>query len=201
MKNLLLILLFSFSSLFAFEDLTADNFDKKISNKNVVIEFYASWWYACKALGKSLTKYNASKQEDVEIYKVDIEKEPLLAKRFNIRGIPVLVYIKDGKIIAQERGVISIEKIKSNVKKYLNWFHMDKYKKGFKDSNPFYSFIPAKKASLSFVFCIFEYKNFNASTSSIDEIAFRKIQVFCKISGVKRSSSFLVPDLIISTAG
>ncbi len=43
MKKLFVILLLSISSLFAFDHLTADDFDKKISNKNVIIDFYASW--------------------------------------------------------------------------------------------------------------------------------------------------------------
>jgi len=43
MKKILAILLFSITSLFAFENLTADNFDQKISNKNVIIDFYYSW--------------------------------------------------------------------------------------------------------------------------------------------------------------
>jgi len=43
MKKLLLVLFFGFTSLFAFEELTADNFDQKIKNKNVMVDFYASW--------------------------------------------------------------------------------------------------------------------------------------------------------------
>ena len=40
MKRLLIFLLLSISSLFAFENLTANNFDKEISNKNVIVDFY-----------------------------------------------------------------------------------------------------------------------------------------------------------------
>ena len=43
MKKILFILLLSMGSLFAFENLTADNFDAKISNKNVIVDFYTSW--------------------------------------------------------------------------------------------------------------------------------------------------------------
>lgn len=43
MKKLLLVLFLGFTSLFAFEELTVDNFDQKIKNKNVVVDFYASW--------------------------------------------------------------------------------------------------------------------------------------------------------------
>ena len=43
MKILLTIFFFSISSLFAFENLNEDNFSQKTKNKNVVIDFYATW--------------------------------------------------------------------------------------------------------------------------------------------------------------
>ena len=112
MKKLLFVLLLSIGTLFAFENLTANNFDQKVSNKNVMIDFYYNGWPACEALGQSLTKYNSSKKEDVEIYKVNLANEPQLAKRFNIRSFPVLVYLKNGKVMATERGVRSSDELK-----------------------------------------------------------------------------------------
>ena len=119
MKILLTIFFFSISSLFAFEHLDENNFSQKTKNKNVIIDFYATWWPACKVLGKNLTKYDASKQENVTIYKVDIEKQKQLVKNFNIRGIPTLVYLKNGKFIAKELGVKSEKQLKENVIKYV----------------------------------------------------------------------------------
>ena len=43
MKKTLLVLLFSFVSLFAFEELNTNNFEKKISKGNVIVDFYATW--------------------------------------------------------------------------------------------------------------------------------------------------------------
>ncbi|MGB6328503.1 MAG: hypothetical protein WBF48_06220 [Halarcobacter sp.] len=43
MKKTLLVLLFSFVSLFAFEDLTANNFDERTSKGKVIVDFYATW--------------------------------------------------------------------------------------------------------------------------------------------------------------
>jgi len=43
MKKFVLVLFLSLGSLFAFEDLNSENFDDKIKNKNVIVEFYASW--------------------------------------------------------------------------------------------------------------------------------------------------------------
>jgi len=66
-----------------------------------------------------LTKYDASKKDDVTIYKVDVEAQKELAQRFNIRGVPVLVYLENGKLITKEKGVKSVQEIQLNV---INYF-------------------------------------------------------------------------------
>lgn len=43
MKKMLIFLFLSMGTLFALETITADNFDKEISNKNVILDFYATW--------------------------------------------------------------------------------------------------------------------------------------------------------------
>ncbi len=75
MKKILAILLLSISSLFAFENLTADNFDQKISNKNAIVDFYYTWWPACDALGKSLQKYDTSKKRNDRWQKWQMERQ------------------------------------------------------------------------------------------------------------------------------
>ncbi|MGB1226631.1 MAG: hypothetical protein ACPG9K_01980 [Poseidonibacter sp.] len=43
MKKLIAILFLGFNSLFAFEHLTLANIESKLENKNVIIDFYATW--------------------------------------------------------------------------------------------------------------------------------------------------------------
>lgn len=119
MKKMLFVFLLSIGSLFALETATADNFDEKISNQNVIVDFYATWWSTCKALGKSLTKFNASQKQEVKIIKIDVEKEPQLAQRYNIRAVPTLVYIKSGKVVGRDFGFKYPEDLQSDVEKYF----------------------------------------------------------------------------------
>ena len=119
MIKLVLVLFLGFSSLFAFEELTADNFDQKIANKNVIIDFYAVWWGSCKVLERNMTKYNTSKPDNVEIYKINIEKEPALTQKYKAFAVPMLVYIKNGEVLAKERGVKTVEQITKSVNKYF----------------------------------------------------------------------------------
>lgn len=120
MKKLLLIFLFGFSSLFAFENLTAENFDQKVSKGNIVVDFYAVWWSSCKVLGENLTKYNnTSKAPDIKIYKVDIVEQVSLSKRFKIQGLPALIYFKDGQKFETLYGIKTVKELKELEMKYF----------------------------------------------------------------------------------
>ncbi len=119
MKKIILILLFSFISLFAFEELNTDNFDEKIKGKKVVVNFHQTWWHSCQALGKSLQKYDASKTDDITIYKVDLAKEPSLGKRFGVIAFPAVFYISYGEVMAVEYGSRTAKEMAENVKYYF----------------------------------------------------------------------------------
>lgn len=67
-----------------------------------------------------MTKYSTSdKPKDVEIYKVDIGAQDILAARFKAFAVPMLIYFKDGKEVARERGIKSPSQIADSVNRYL----------------------------------------------------------------------------------
>lgn len=119
MKKILIILLFSFVSLFSFEHLTPENFDTKIKNKNVIVDFYATWCPPCKILAKNLIKFDKINNTDVEVFKVDIDQYMNLAKKYNIRSLPTLAYFKDGKLVKTEVGIVDEQKLILNS---INYF-------------------------------------------------------------------------------
>lgn len=113
MKKVLFILLFSFASLFAFEELSSKNFEAKTSKGEVIVDFHAIWWGSCKVLGKNLQKYtDTTKAKNVKIYKLDVMNYPDIAKKYDILGVPVLLYFKDGKIVDRKMGVQDPSKLK-----------------------------------------------------------------------------------------
>lgn len=119
MKKVLLLLLFCASSIFAFEELNIDNFDEKVRGKNVILDFHKPSWGACKVLGKNLQKYNTSNSNDVSIYKINLKKEKELAERFDIQMYPILVYLKDGKVMGKDIGISSPIEIQKRVREYF----------------------------------------------------------------------------------
>ena len=119
MKKILITLLFCFSSVFAFEHLTEENFQEKLKGKNAIVDFYATWCPPCKVLAKNMIGFDKLKPTDVTIYKVDIDDYKSLAIENGVRALPTLLYFKDGKVVAKEVGIKDIPQLTNSVNKHF----------------------------------------------------------------------------------
>ena len=66
---------------------------KYLGNKPAIIDFYADWCGPCKMIAPSLEQLAKEYAGQINIYKVDVDKETELAQAFGIQGIPALLYI------------------------------------------------------------------------------------------------------------
>ena len=63
-----------------------------------IVDFYAEWCMPCKMLGPVLEELSAKYSGRVDVFKVDIDKEPELAGLFGVQSVPTLLFIpKVGK--------------------------------------------------------------------------------------------------------
>lgn len=120
MKKILISFLFSVVSLFAFEELTTENFETKIKDKNAIIDFYAVWCPPCKVLNRRLQEFEIIKPDNVEIYKVNIDEQLALAKKYKITKLPSLVYFKDGKALKTIVGIQSPDELLKSSRKIFD---------------------------------------------------------------------------------
>lgn len=119
MKKIVISLIFSIISLFAFEHLESNNINEKLSGKNAIIDFYATWCPPCKVIEKNLIEYDKVKPTNIIIYKVDIDQYMDIAKRYNVRSLPTLVYVKDGKVVGKEIGIRDVSQLAASSMKYF----------------------------------------------------------------------------------
>ena len=97
------------------------NSDKNIDDidKNVIIDFYASWCPPCKIMSESLEDFSKTKPKNVEIYKVNVDDESTLARKYNISKLPTILYFKNGKPVKEFVGVLSPEELTQTTKVYF----------------------------------------------------------------------------------
>lgn len=87
--------------------------------KPVLVDFFAEWCGPCKAQ-EPILKELAKSTSDIRILKIDIDKNPAIAQRFNVRSVPTLMLFKDGNTIWKQTGVASLQQLKELVNQHLN---------------------------------------------------------------------------------
>ena len=93
-----------------------DSFNDEVLNSKipVIVDFNADWCGPCKMLGPILESV-AESRDDMKFVSVNIDEEEDLATEYNVFSIPCLVYIKDGKEIKRNVGLLS----KSDLEKFI----------------------------------------------------------------------------------
>jgi len=72
----------------------------------VLVDFYADWCGPCKMMGPILQDLKKRLGENINIIKIDAEKNPQAAIKYQVRGVPSLILFKNGQILWQQAGVV-----------------------------------------------------------------------------------------------
>jgi len=101
------------------EYLNKSNFDSKISEGIVVVDFFANWCGPCRMLSPFLEEMAEEFAGKVAIYKVDVDEDPELAERYDVFSIPNLIIFKNGKKFNQMVGFNGAEALEDFINSAL----------------------------------------------------------------------------------
>lgn len=98
--------------------------DNAISETNhlAVVVFFATWCGPCKMYAKELEAYSSA-NPTVEILRIDVDKFPNLASKFNVRSIPHTLIFEHGQIHEQFNGFINRQEFDEKIKHHLSHHH------------------------------------------------------------------------------
>jgi putative thioredoxin len=100
-------------------DVSAATFQRDVLDRSretaVLVDFWATWCAPCKALGPILEKLTDAYGGAVVVAKVDVDREQALAQHFQIRSVPTVMLVKDGRIVGGFPGALP----ESEVRRFL----------------------------------------------------------------------------------
>ena len=87
--------------------ITRENFEREVMNsdKPVLIDFWAPWCGPCRMLSPTISDIAEDFKDKVKVGKVNVDEEEELAAMFRVSSIPLLVVMKDGKVVSSTVGV------------------------------------------------------------------------------------------------
>ena len=81
----------------------------------VLVDFFATWCGPCKSLAPILDQVKHEMGEKIRIIKVDVDKNPSAAQKFQVRGVPTMILFKNGKQLWRQSGDVPLPQLMREV--------------------------------------------------------------------------------------
>jgi len=101
------------------EIINENEYQDKVKSGVVLVDFFANWCAPCRMMTPILEEVAEELAESISIYKVDVDEDENLARKFGIMSIPTIFVYVDGVIKEKHLGLWMKEDLIDTIKKYI----------------------------------------------------------------------------------
>lgn len=100
------------------------NFDKnksftRVGKLPIILDFHATWCRPCKMLAPHLQEIQNKYKGKLIVFKIDVDQEPELARKFKVEAMPTIVFVNDVNSFKSELGYRSLDEFETLVKTHF----------------------------------------------------------------------------------
>ena len=101
---------------------TDSNFEVDVINSDLptIVDFWAEWCGPCKQIAPILEEISAEKKDIIYICKLNIDENPEIPQKYGVRGIPTLMFFKDGNLVDTKVGSLPKSSLNEWIENLLN---------------------------------------------------------------------------------
>ena len=99
---------------------TDSSWDKDVLKHDglVMVDFWAEWCGPCKMIAPVIEELS-NEVAGVKVCKLNVDENPETAFKYQVTGIPTLLFFKDGKPIEQVVGFTGKDNLKTVINRHL----------------------------------------------------------------------------------
>ena len=92
-------------------------FDAELAQAKVpvVVDFYATWCGPCKRLSPIMNELAAAHTNEFKFLRVDVDQSARLAERYQIEGVPTVLFFSHGTVVDRVVGLESRESLEGRL--------------------------------------------------------------------------------------
>ena len=81
--------------------------DELAVTQPIILDFWAPWCQPCHAIAPTVEAIAAKSQDRIKTYKVNADDNSLLTVKYDVRSLPTLILIQNGRAIDRLVGLVS----------------------------------------------------------------------------------------------
>jgi thioredoxin 1 len=103
-------------------EVTTSTWDDEVMKAQglVMIDFWAAWCGPCRIISPTVEELSKEYGGKVKVLKLNTDENSDIASRYQVMGIPTLMFFKDGKKLDQIVGVVPKQFLKTKIDSFLN---------------------------------------------------------------------------------